>query len=392
MRTAILTLTLGLAAAAPALAAKDAPSLKGKRSALPLAVAASTGPMTLFVEGAQRLSLVELHDRFVEAVDGNARSAALEEISRSHPRTLGDVKSLFDIFMRFQEPVVRDAVMASVRLVTPDDNALEPAFMEYLKLPESEARIFGINGALRLRSLRARPLIEKIAAQRFSVKSPGESPVLSDKNAWQTQYEALSALAQWQGTKALPLLRKKAGEAPAVGRLMAAYLWKESLPDIARWAGGKGLTAEAAHEALTEDVPLSALRETRAAMLAILRDPKADRELRHRLAIKVGGSSYPEEVDALLAETAKAKDPEVKLSLYGALFASRSPQTIPWLKRLSADDPDPKMRIGALLQLRVLLPAAEVRPLLEAAAAKDPDPENRQSASELLKAPPPVRP
>ena len=60
---------------------------------------------------------------------------------------------------------------------------------------------------------------------------------------------------------------------------------------------------------------------------------------------------------------------------------------MPWLKKLSAEDPEPKMRIGALLQLRLLLPAAEARPLLEAAAAHDPDPENRQSAGDMLKAP-----
>jgi hypothetical protein len=41
------------------------------------------------------------------------------------------------------------------------------------------------------------------------------------------------------------------------------------------------------------------------------------------------------------------------------------------------------------MQLRLLLPAAEVRPLLEAAASHDPDADNRQSAGELLKAPPP---
>jgi len=90
----------------------------------------------------------------------------------------------------------------------------------------------------------------------------------------------------------------------------------------------------------------------------------------------------------LLAEQAAAKDPETRLTLSAALFASRSPKTVPWLKKLSAEASDPQTRIGALLQLRLLLTPAEVRPFLEAAAAHDPDPDTRESAAEMLKAPP----
>jgi hypothetical protein len=280
--------------------------------------------------------------------------------------------------------------MSSVRHLGPNDSALEAAFMEYLKLPESEARFFGIEGAFRLRSLRALPLIEKMAERRFTVKSPGETPILSDKNIWSTQFEALSILAQWQGAQALPLLRSKAQEAPAVARLMAQFLWKDSFSQIVKWADAGDSAAEQAHEALTAEVPLSALRETRAQMLSVLRDPKAARELRHQLAIKVGRSSTPEEVDALLAEAEAAKDPETRLTLFAALSASRSPKTVPWLKKLSVEDPDPQIRLNSLMQLSLLLPPAEMRPLLEAAAIHDQDADNRQSASEMLKAPPPL--
>ncbi len=312
----------------------------------------------------------------------------LDEIARTHPQTQRDIKSLFDLFMRFPQPAVRDTVMGSVRRLDQNDSGLEPAFMEYLKLSESEARIFGINGAFRLRSLRALPLIKEIAAQRFSFKSPGETPILSDKNLWWTQYEALSALAQWQGAQALPLLRSQAEKAPAVARLMSIYLWNESLPDIIKWAGSRG-SAESAHEALTADVPLTALRKTRAKMLAVLRNPKSDRELRHQLAIKVGISSTPEEIDSLLAEQTAAQDSESRLTLSAALFASRSPKTVPWLKKIASEDPDAKIRLGGMMQLRLLLPPAETRPFLEAASANDPDAENRQSANEMLKTPPP---
>jgi len=388
MRTLVFALSLCLTASAPTLAAaKEPPSLKGRHSPLPEGIGTTQSTAPIVLEGARPSSLVELHERFVESVEDDSRRAVLEEISRAHPQTQRDIKSLFDLFMRFPQPTVRGAVMASVRRLDPNDVGLEPAFMEYLKLSESEARIFGINGSFRLRSLRALPLIQKIAGQRFSFKSPGEAPVLSDKNIWWTQYEALSALAQWQGALALPLLRSKAAEAPSVAGLMAMYLWKESLPDIIKWAGSRG-SAEKANEALTADVPTPALRATRTEMLAVLRDPRSDRELRHHLALKVGTSSTPEEIDSLLAEQAAAKDPETRLTLSAALFASRSPKTVPWLKKLSAEASDPQTRIGALLQLRLLLTPAEVRPFLEAAAAHDPDPDTRESAAEMLKAPP----
>ena len=386
MKTLVFALSLCLTSSAMA---KGPSSPKSSRSPSSVGTAASTS--TIILAGA-RSSLVELHDRFVQAIDDDSRRAILEEIIRTHPQSLRDIKSLFDLFIRFPQPAVRDAVMISVRRLDPSDAGLEPAFLEYLKLSDSEARIFGINGVFRLRSLRALPLIHTIAEQRFSVKSPGESPILSDKNIWWTQYEALSVLAQWQGAQALPLLRSKAREAPAVARLMAMYLWKESLPDIIKWAGSRGSGAERANEALTANVPLPALRETRTEMLRILRDPKSDRELRHQLAIKVGISSAPEEIDSLLAEQAAAKDPETRLTLSAALFASRSPKTIPWLKKISSEDQDPRIRLGGLVQLRLLLPPAELRPFLEAASAHDPDPDNRQSAEEMLKAPPPVEP
>jgi hypothetical protein len=379
-------LTLSLLGAVPAAAQPAAPQVGLSPDELTPAQS-STAPVVL--SDVQPASIVELHDRFVESTDDDSRRAVLGEISRAHPRTLRDIKSLFDIFTRFPQNAVRDAVMASVRRLEPADAALEPAFMEYLKLPESEARLFGINGAFRLRSLRALPLIQRMAERRFAFKSPGESPILSDKNLWWTQYESLSALAQWQGAQALPLLRRRAEEAPAVARLMAMYLWKESLPDFVKWAGSRGPGQELAQEALTASVSAPQLRAARPEMLRLLRDRKANRELRHQLALKVGVSSTAEEIDSLLAEQAAAKDPETQLTLAAALFASRSPRTVPWLKKLSAEDPDPQTRLGALMQLRLLLPAAEVRPLLEAAASHDPDADNRQSAGELLKAPPP---
>jgi len=374
-----LILSLAWAGAAPLPAAPPAP--------------AASSP-TIVLEGARpRPNLLELHARFVEATDEPTRRSVLELLARTPPETNRDVESIFDLFMRFTEPPVRKAVMSSLRLMDPGSQRLETTFISYLELPENEAKIFGINGALRLRSRRALPLIEKLAQQRFSHKSPGETPVLADRNTWWAQFEALSALAQWQGAEVLPLLRRKADEAPAVARLLGLYLWPQALPDIVKWASASGpAAAEKAHEAFNADVPQADLRATRARLVGLMNDPRSKRELRHQAALKVGLCSTPEEVDALLAQEAAAANPETRLMLRAALFATRNPRTVAWLKKLAADDPEAKTRLGALIQLRLLLPAAEVRPLLEAAAARDADPDNRETTAEMLKAPPAAPP
>jgi len=337
------------------------------------------------VEGAAPAGLRELHERFIEALDDDKRRAALNQISRTLPQSTQDVQWLYDLFIRFPQDQVRQAVLASLRRLDESNVSLESAFIQYLKLPENEAKVFGITGATRLRSARALPLITEIARQHFAVKSPGETPILSDRNAWWAQYEALSSLAQLQGAATLPLLKRKSEESPAVARLLGLHLWKESLPQIAKWAASKKFS-EQAHEALTSDVPLADLRATRPEMLRLVRDPKSDRELRHLLALKVGFCSSAEEINGLLAEEDAATDPETKLMLSAALFASRSPRTIPWLKALAAGSNDPRTRMGALTQLGLLLPPAEQRELWASAAAHEADPDNRQRAADMLRA------
>ena len=334
-----------------------------------------------------RRGIQELHASFVEAVDNSQKQAVLAQIAITPPENLAEVRWLFDLFVRFPDPTVRAAVMASTNLLDQKNIGLEQSFIEYLKLPENEAVIFGINGALRLRSQRALPLIIEIAQRKFKVKSPGESPLLSNKNAWWTQYEALSALAQWQGTQALPLIEKKTDEAPGVARLMALYLWKESLPKITEWANAGGRQEEKAHNALTADIPLSALRATRADMLKILKDAKADKELRHQLAIKVGLSSADPDIDDLIGQWKAATDPDTKLMFSTALFASRNARTVPWLKKQAVENLDPKLRMGSLVQLGSMIPAAEHQALVQWTALHDEDEENRRLAADMVKTP-----
>ncbi|MDD5656406.1 MAG: hypothetical protein PHF00_04030, partial [Elusimicrobia bacterium] len=243
-----------------------------------------------------------------------------------------------------------------------------------------------MTGLLRLKSPRALPLITAVAQRSFKSKSPGEAALMSDRNEWWAVYEALATLAQWEGAKALPLLRRKTGEAPAVARIMAGFFWKDCLPEFAAWAAGGRSAREKAAEALSASVPLEGLRAARPKMFELINDPKAPRELRHQLALKLGFCAEDADVERLLSEERAARAPETRLMLSAALFASRNPLTVPWLKATAGGHAEPKTRMGAMVQLGSMLPPEEIRPLLEAAAANDRDPENRQAAKDLLKA------
>ncbi|MBI5629807.1 MAG: hypothetical protein HY921_02855 [Elusimicrobia bacterium] len=334
--------------------------------------------------------VAELRDAFSESIEPDKRARHLAELAQTAPQSPRDVQALFDLFSRFDEAPVRNSALSSLSRMSPHSPLLEPVFARYLEEPEPEARIFAIKGALRLRAQSALPLIKRLARENLAFKSPQDAQLISEKNAWWVQYEALAALAQWEPAQALPLIKAKASDAPEVAKLMGLFLWKESLPQIIQWSGSKKPEdRERAKQALTVPTPAAALRETRTEMLKILRDPKADPELRHQIALKVGLSSNEEEVGALLKEyeglpTADAaKD---KLYFSAALFASHSPQAIPVLVEHVKTHPNPATRSGALLQLKDMLPEAEYRALLDWASKNDPDLELREEALQQLKA------
>ena len=329
-------------------------------------------------------SVRELRDAFVESVETDKKRQALARLAQTPPQSLGDVEALYDLFMRFPDETVRAATLDSLNRLTPAAQAAEPLVLRYIAQEEPESKLFGIKAAVKLHSTAAVPSIRKIAQRKFAQARADEAARPSDRNAWWTQYEALAALAQLEGEKALPLLEKKAKEAPPVARLMAMYLWPRSLPKVAAWSGAGAREQAMAAAALDAPIPLSALRATREKMLALVRDPKAPPELRHQLALRVGTSSTPEEVGALVKEQDAAADPALKRLLAAAIFASRDSQAAPLLLKYAKEDPQPGVRAGARLQLRDLLPPAEYRSLLEWAAQSDPDPENRETAKREL--------
>ena len=57
-----------------------------------------------------------------------------------------------------------------------------------------------------------------------------ETTMMSERNAWWAQYEALSVLAQWEPEKSLSLLERKGRENAKVGALLGRWFWRQTLP------------------------------------------------------------------------------------------------------------------------------------------------------------------
>jgi hypothetical protein len=304
-----------------------AATLAGAQTPAP-AVASSSGAAASAAPYSpeDNVSVSILKERFIEALDEPTRTKLLMRIAVTPPVSAEDVSALFDLFSRFADPELRKEVMASLALIDPSSPQLDPMFISYLSQPEPETQLFGINGAFRLRSRDGLPLVRKIAERKFKAADAASISLLSERNEWWTQYEALSALSQWEGEKVLPLLRKKAKESSAIGQLLGRFFWVQTFPDLKSWAESRNDNVrEKAVEVAGAEIQPSEARATRAGMLKIIRDPKADEEVRHRLALKVGASSTDSEVAALVAEHDQAKDPQLRLLLV-ARHVGRDPQ------------------------------------------------------------------
>lgn len=330
-------------------------------------------------------SVYLLRENFVEAVDPDKKVAVLKRLSRVPPQNARDMQALFDLFIRNPEEAVREAALSSLQLADSRSPQFEPLIVRYLKDEELEGVLFALKACARLRPPSALPVVRQIAEKRFAEPDPQDIAILAERNRWWVQYEALSTLAQWEGEKALPLLLKKADQAPATARLLGLHFWKQVLPLAEGWANGSARARAKALHALKAPVPITALRQTRPQMLRILRDPKAPRDLRHQVALKLGPSSTPEEIAELLKEHDALQDEGSRVYYLAALFASLDPQVIPLVKKTAFEHHDARTRAGAFAQLEGMIPASEYRPLLEKAAASDPDPENQRDFSNQLK-------
>lgn len=293
-------------------------------------------------------TVATLKERVLGATEESERGKALDAISQTTPTSAQDVAALFDLFTRFPDPSLRRKMMMSLERIQPGTPQLEPLFVTYLTQEEPESQLFGINGAFRLRSRQALPFVRKIAERKFKAASAASINALTERNEWWTQFEALSALAQWEGDKTLPLLRKKAKESPAVARLLGQFFWTRTLPDIRTWSLSEDPDdRDRAIEAAGASIEPAEARATRPAMLAIVRDPKTDHEVRHRLALKVGACSNDEETAAMVREHDAASDDATRMLWTAAVFASHNPQAVPLLARYARDSADENIRQGA---------------------------------------------
>jgi hypothetical protein len=320
--------------------------------------ASAAGPV-----GAPSVAL--LKERFLAATEEPERVKTLDELSKTTPFTAQDISALFDLFSRYPDAGLRRKVMDSLALLQADNPQLEPLFLTYLRQTEPESQLFGINGAFRLRSRQALPLVHAIAERKFAAASAASINALSERNEWWTQYEALSALAQWEGDKSLRLLREKAKEIPTVARLLGQYYWRQTFPELSRWAvSADGADLERAVEAAGAQISPADARATRDGMLALLRNPRADGEVRHRLALKVGASSNDAEVEELIREHDASADDKTRMPWAAAVFAARSPKSVPLLVRYAQQSADENTRAGARAELVDMLGEDPVKALL----------------------------
>ncbi len=311
-------------------------------------------------------SVTLLRDSFIESQRHDERSMILDQLAKTAPRSGPDVAHLFDLFSRFSDDYTRRSVMASLLRLGPGNPHLEPLFMTYLRQPEPEAQLFGINGAFLLRSREALPLIREIAGRKFSARAVTETTMMTERNAWWTQYEALSVLAQWEPEKSASLLERKGRESAKVGSLLGQFYWKQTLPKLKGWvASGELIAVERAALAAAAPIEPADARATRPQMLALLRDLKLDPGIRHQLALKIGVTSTNEEAEALVREHDASSMPEERLYWAAAAFSSRSPKVVPLLVRYASQAEDPIMRKGTTAQLVDMLGKDEAATLID---------------------------
>ncbi len=329
--------------------------------------------------------IVSLCRSYYQALDKGEKEKILGQIARTPPATPIDVQYDFDLYMRYPQPMTRAAVMGSLSLLKAPNHELASVFLGYLSHKDPQILMFAIQGAFQLRSQQALPLIEKIAKSKFKFSSPEQATLPRDKQMWAAHYEALDALALWQGEKAFKLIVDRAEEAPSVARILAVRFWDKTIPLMVDWSkSGSAAKRAMADEAAATDISISVLEKSYDAMLAIVENNKLPNGLRHQLAIKVGICASEAQIKDLIQKYRTLTDDNERTMFETALFASRSHQVIPILVHYAKTNPDPVRRMNARLELKELMDPAQYRSFLKWVAKNDLDSENRKEASQEL--------
>ncbi len=329
--------------------------------------------------------VVSLCRSYYQAIDKGEKEKILREVARTAPVTPIDVQYDFDLYMRYPQPMARSAVMSSLSLLKGPNHELASVFLGYLSHKDPQILLFAIQGAFQLRSQRALPLIEKIAKSKFKFSSLEQATLLKDRQMWTAQYEALDALALWQGEKVFKLIVSQAEKAPSVARILAVRFWDKTLPLMAEWSKSSSASKRAmADEAAATDISISVLENSYDEILSIVENNKLPNGLRHQLAIKIGICANENQIKSLIQKYQATTDENERVMLETALFASRSHQVIPILVHYAKTNPDPVRRMNARFELKELMDPAQYRDFLKWVAKNDPDSENRKEASREL--------
>jgi hypothetical protein len=316
------------------------------------------------LRAADPVTVFGLKERYVSAIERADKLAALERLAVTAPRDLGDISALYDLFMRFPEPSARRASLASLQLA-PVHPTLEPLTLTALRAAEPESVYFGAHLAAKTGTPAALEELRKVAARPLRAPAAQDVSMATERGTWWAQYEALDVLASVDGEKALPLIKTRMAESPAVGAIAGRRLWKPALPELLRLAASsKDRERAAAREAARQPIDPADARATRAQLLAAIPDAKLDAEFRHQLALKAGASSDEGEAEELARRHGAAKSEGERLLWASALFASQKPAAIPLLAEFAKNDPDELRRLGARTQLVRMLGEEKTAALL----------------------------
>ena len=328
--------------------------------------------------------VAELAQAWVNAVKSSDRTRLLNRLAQTKPRPGADLRWLLNLYGR-NDAAVRIAVDTSLGLLTPADADTAPFFEALMADEDPIFQALGLIGAGHVRSPASLKLIHGFAEKPLPFPQPTLSMTPQDANRWHLQVHALTVLADWEGEKTLPLLMKRAQEAPAAAEIAATRFWEAGLPDFISWSESRRKPdQERAAAAWGADVPRASLEKTKGRLWELLLKSKR-RETRHRAAIKLGIAASPEDVDRLLAERAKTPPADRPL-LDAALFASRHEKAVPVLLEYAKTAKDPLARASALFQLRTMMPPEDYRALLRWVAENDADAENKANARRELAA------
>jgi hypothetical protein len=331
------------------------------------------------------LTVAQLAKRYTLAFREEEKDQILQRLGQVKPKSGADITWLLNLFNRDHLEARRSAEL-SMALLSPRDKRFSPYFLRLLNDSDPFMQMFGLMGMTSLQEKRATERIQEIADQKFKYPQPQIKMSPTEANAWRVQYQALSTLGEWDAPGTMALMVKRSKEAPPVASLLARFYWEKSLPKFVKWTESRR-NKERGLYGLKARIPVEILRKTTPQLEEIVRNKRRKKETRRLAALQLGFALTGEEVQRLIRQRRSESDEKTKLMLTAAIFASRSPQSVPLLINFVKKNPSATQRAGALYQLGKLMPPLEFTALLKWVIDNDPDQENRSIALKRMMKP-----